>query len=101
MSNKKGFGNNFFGFLFKLGAEGLSDSDTISPKFVSRHRDMFNEDGMAVSCEEHGQMDYYEGNTLFDSYWVCPVCGQRVEAIDVYGKLQEENDTLLNELDIE
>ncbi len=92
------------GFVFGYD-ETLGDSESVDiweiEKIDNKKRN-HDETFLSVRCDRcNTYMDFYQGmKDDMDGYWKCPTCNAKVDEINVYQKLNEENEAYLRENDL-
>lgn len=93
-----------FGFKFNYSRRHLSKSKPICESEIAQIASQKNggdDIPIFVNCRSCGvYMDYKPGDsaTIFDSWWVCPICGTRVKELTVMNQLSKENQSYENEI---
>lgn len=92
------------GFVFGYD-ETLGDSENVGiseiKKIDSKKRN-HDETFLAVRCDRcDTYMDFRPGvKDDMDGYWECSICNAKVDEINIYQKLSEENEAYLRENDL-
>jgi rubredoxin len=92
------------GFVFGYnGTLGDSESVDISQiDKIDRRKRNHDDTFLSVRCDGcDTYMDFYPGvKDDLDGYWECPICNEKVDEINIYQKLNDENEAHLRENDL-
>jgi len=85
-----------YGFEFDYAKKRIGKSRPIHSNEINTTK--CNSDSMLINCQSCGvYMDYESGiNGMFDSWWICPVCGSKVKEQTAYNQLDRENTDWIN-----